>query len=200
MSNGYFIKRSKKYQNKVGFVNSRKLLHDNSKELVSVMKNLDIINNISSIFEIGSGGCRNLKYISDENNNIKMYCNDLVKEDSLNNCSIDIKDKINFIEGDTLQVLNKFNKHIDAYLSSDHLVHLKREKAIKVIEKIVSNKPKYIILRELAAEKQKIRKEKELQYNNYNFNKLLDKDYTEIFFKWSDQAVNHWFIKVFKHK
>lgn len=193
-----FLKSNELYQKKVGFYTSNEYLHNNSKELADILSNLDILIDVNNIFEIGSGGCRNLKYIYDKKK-IDLYCNDLSKKNSLKNCSEDIRDFVNFYEGDTLNVLNDFNKYIDLYLSSDHLVHLEKEKGIKVIEIINKNKPKYIVLRELDSKHENLNR-KPYRYSSYDFNKLLT-NYEEIFFKWS-YPVNKekWFIKIFKLK
>jgi hypothetical protein len=193
-----FLKSSEPYQKKVGFYTSNEFLHNNSKELVDILSNLDILIDVNNIFEIGSGGCRNLKYIYDKKK-IDLYCNDLSEKNSLNNCSNDIKDIVNFYEGDTLNILNNFNKYIDLYLSSDHLVHLEKAKGIKVIEIINKNKPKYIVLRELDSKHENLNR-KPFRYATYNFNELLT-NYEEIFFKWSFPVdEKKWFIKIFKLK
>ena len=71
----------KSYQTKVE-KNARELLHQNSQELVEILNNHDVIKDDISVFEMGSGGARNLYYIWKENNSVKLYANDLFAEES----------------------------------------------------------------------------------------------------------------------
>lgn len=134
------------YQSYIG-IHAKKKLHDNSKELVQLLKDNDILKDNLSIFELGAGPCRNLSYIYKENNTIKLYANDLWKNASFDNMDNSIKEIINFYEADTLSLLRNNNIKVDLMISSDHLMHIKD---IIEIMKLITNKwrPNYLLLRE----------------------------------------------------
>ena len=140
----------RKYQDRVGQF-ARKELHDNTIELVKKLEENDLLKDSYHYFEIGAGGARNLYYIWNKNNNIKISCNDFWEEESKHNMHPDIKDIINFYEGDTEVILENFPKdlNVDVLLSSDHFMHLPINKAEGIISSILNIvKPKYIVLRE----------------------------------------------------
>lgn len=76
------------------------------------------------------------------------------KDSSLNNMHPEIKSIVNFIEGDSEDIINNNVIHnLDIFLVSDHFMHLQYEKADNIIKKIISSwKPKYIMLREIKKE------------------------------------------------
>ena len=140
----------KKYQKRVGYW-GRELLHNNSKELVSILNKNNIIKDNMSIFEMGSGGARNLYYIWKENNTVKLYANDLHENASRNNMHPDIKNIITFYEGDSEEIFNKCQvDNLDLLLVSDHFMHLQYDKADKILKNILTKwSPKHIMLREV---------------------------------------------------
>jgi hypothetical protein len=141
------------YQNAVG-MNSSSTLHENSKELVKLLKQHNILNSESKIFELGSGPARNLHYINVEFKTNNIYCSDLFAESSKNNMSESIKNIITFYEGDSQDIIdNNIIEDLDLFLVSDHFMHLQYEKADYIIKMILKNwNPKYIMLRELKKE------------------------------------------------
>ena len=141
------------YQNAVG-MNASLTLHENSKELVKLLKQHNILNSNSKIFELGSGPGRNLHYINEEFKTNNIYCSDLFAEASKNNMSESIKNIITFYEGDSEDIINNnIIKDLDLFLVSDHFMHLQYEKADYIIKMILKTwNPKYIMLRELKKE------------------------------------------------
>lgn len=148
------------YQNSVGMKAAARL-HDNSVELVEILTKNELLRLDSKIFELGSGPARNLYYIYktlQENNydtsNLELSCSDLWKDASLRSMNEDIKKIINFIEGDSEDIINNnIILNLDIFLVSDHFMHLQYDKADYIIKKIMSDwKPKYIMLRELKKE------------------------------------------------
>jgi hypothetical protein len=141
------------YQSAVG-MSARQLLHDNSIELVNILKQENILQQLKQVFELGSGPARNLYYLWLENKQINLNCSDLFKEASLENMHPDIKNIINFYEGDSQNIIDTINiKNLDLFLVSDHFMHLQYEKADHIIKKLISEwKPNYIMLRELKKE------------------------------------------------
>lgn len=143
----------KAYQGSVG-MRARTALHENSKELVSILKSNQLPISKFKVFEMGSGGARNLHYILEEFPRVKLYCSDLFKDASENQMSPEVKKVINFYEGDSEDVANQQPvKNIDLFLVSDHFMHLQYDKADNIIKTIIKDwKPKYIMLRELKKE------------------------------------------------
>src|SRR6056300_1655642 len=94
------------YQAKVG-QNARDLLHKNSKELVDILENNNVIKDEMSVFEMGAGGARNLYYIWKKNNSVKLYANDLFESESKKQMHDGIKDTITFYEGDSEEIFNE---------------------------------------------------------------------------------------------
>ena len=141
------------YQTGVG-MKSRKILHDNSKELADILDSHGLLKPGAKIFELGSGPCRNLYYIWVKQNNLSLYCNDLFREASYAEMHPDIRDKINFFEMDSEDmVVNNPIKDVDVFLSSDHFMHLEKEKAEKIITTVLKVwQPKNILLREVKKE------------------------------------------------
>jgi len=141
------------YQSAVG-INARAMLHNNSVELVSILKNNNILDSTSSVFELGAGPARNLHYMHKEFKINKLYCSDLFLQASFDNMSDDIKEIITFYEGDSQDIIdNNFIPNLDLFLVSDHFMHLQYDKADYIIKKILSTwKPNYIMLREIKKE------------------------------------------------
>jgi len=138
------------YQGSVG-MKARKMLHENSKELVEILKNNNVLNENSSIFELGSGPARNLYYIYKEFKTNNLYCSDLFLQSSFDNMSDEIKNVVRFYEGDSQEIIdNNILNDLDLFLVSDHFMHLQYDKADYIIKKIMSDwNPNYIMLREL---------------------------------------------------
>lgn len=143
----------KEYQTKVG-INARPMLHDNSKELVSILKQNSIPVSGFKVFELGSGGARNLHYILKEFPGVKLYCSDLFEESSKTQMSQEVLNEITFYEGDSEDIVNANPiKDLDLLLVSDHFMHLQYKKADNIIKTIIKDwQPKYIMLREIKKE------------------------------------------------
>lgn len=182
------------YQNKVG-MKARTLLHDNSKELTEILSKLNILQESKRVFEIGAGGCRNLKYFLEVNPNLNLSCNDLFKEASIKNMAEEVKNKVNFIEIDTLDLFKEYDVKTDILLASDHLMHLQREKIKKIIPLLRDKwSPKYIVLRECKKEAEVESQPRLCHEEEYN---RLEKKYNIIFEKISEND-NNYYIKVYK--
>lgn len=143
----------KGYQSAVGMRANSKL-HENSKELVEILKNNNILDSKSSIFELGSGPARNLHYIHKEFKTDNIYCSDLFKKESVDNMSYEMKEIVEFYEGDSQDIIdNNVINNLDLFLVSDHFMHLEYAKADHIIKKIISDwNPKYVMLREIKKE------------------------------------------------
>lgn len=187
------------YQNRVGY-KARKILHDNSKELVRVLNEHNLIQSGYHYFEIGAGGGRNLWYLFQENSNVKLSCNDLWKEASLSNMHPDIKGITNFYEGDTEEVLLEYSgEDIDVLLSSDHLMHLLREKGANILNTIVDRiRPTYVVLREVKEENQTPEEKAKHFAKNYQDYSILNSAYDLIHEQTSH--VEDFFIRIYKRK
>ncbi len=142
----------KSYQERVGHWPKYDFLTKNSIELANFLDSHKLLKDEINIFEMGSAGCRNLKYINDLNENVNLFANDLNKENSFKNMHNSIKNKVKFYESDTLSLVseNEPDVDIDILISSDHMMHIDKESVIEIIDKIKDKwKPKYILLREL---------------------------------------------------
>ena len=141
------------YQRAVG-MGASEVLHKNSRELVNILKKHSILNNQSSVFELGSGPARNLYYIYKEFGINNLFCSDLFRDASLNSMSTEIKDIVTFFEGDSQDIIdNTIIPNLDLFLVSDHLMHLQYDKADHIIKTIIEKwNPPYIIIRELKKE------------------------------------------------
>lgn len=166
----------KSYQSKVG-QNARQLLHNNSKELVSILNKHNVIKNDMRVFEMGAGGGRNLYYIWEQNNTVKLYANDLFEDASKKQMHSDIKNIITFYEGDSENIFKECRvDNLDLLLVSDHFMHLQYEKADNIIKNVISEwAPEYIMLREVKKEFESASHPK--LYHNYsqllNYYKLI---------------------------
>jgi hypothetical protein len=141
------------YQRAVG-MGASEVLHKNSRELVNILKKHSILNNQSSVFELGSGPARNLYYIYKEFGINNLFCSDLFRDASLNSMSAEIKDIVTFFEGDSQDIIdNTIIPNLDLFLVSDHLMHLQYDKADYIIKTIIEKwNPPYIMIRELKKE------------------------------------------------
>ena len=193
---GWFGKQrfSEQYQNAVG-INAASFLHENSKELASILKDHGVLTKNVSIYEIGAAGGRNLKYIQDLQPTAKFGCNDLYKNQSFNNMADSIKEIIEFDEADTLDLVRDKNIKVDLLVCSDHLMHIQYDRAKEIIETI-SDKwcPTFIILRE-------VKKEFEAPmhprlFHNYDY--FLEK--YEVIHEQDSIQNNEYFIKLLKIK
>ena len=187
----------KSYQTKVGF-GARELLHKNLKELVQILNNNNVITNGMSVFEMGAAGARNLYYIWEQNNSVKLYANDLFETESKQQMHDDIRDIINFYEGDSEDVFDECRVDgLDLLLVSDHFMHLEYKKADNIIKNVMSKwMPEYILLREVKKEFEKPEHPKLF----HNYDQLL-KDYNLISNTTSEHAVCFsYFIWLLKRK
>ena len=126
------------YQNGVGHFGDQNL-HKNSLELIKIINKSKIIfnENTFKVLEIGAAGCRNLKYIQDEYNNIQFFANDLHKNASFKNMHDNIKNVINFYEEPTQTFIKKWDKNdFNLIIDSDHLVHINYTDSNKILTHI----------------------------------------------------------------
>lgn len=189
------------YQSGVG-INARKILHDNSKELVEVISKFDVVKPGSKVFELGAGPCRNLYYIWTHQKQITLFCNDLFKDASFESMHPDIRQVVNFYELDSEEMaVNHALKDIDLFLVSDHFMHLEYGKADRIIDAIITKwKPSYILLREVKKEFENISHPR--LYHNYE---KFDKDYDTLLEKTSEtnekaHLAGAYFIRLLKRK
>ena len=128
------------YQSAVGMSASGRL-HENSVELVRILAENKLLNEDSKIFELGSGPARNLYYIYKtlkeneyDTTNLQLHASDLWKQSSMNSMHTDIKDIINFLEGDSEDIINNnLIPDLDIFLVSDHFMHLQYNKSDNII-------------------------------------------------------------------
>ena len=138
------------YQDGVG-ERSDDVLQKVSEDIVSFLEEVNIIQDGIKIFEIGAGGCRNLRHIYEVNSNVKLYANDLHKEASFKNMDPMIQKVVQFHEIDTLKLTREMVfENIDLLISSYHLMHIDEDTWQDIIDNIKDKwKPKYIFLNEL---------------------------------------------------
>ena len=146
------------YQDKIA---NRKILHQNSVELVNFINAKKIMPLISSIHEIGCGSGRNLGYMQRKINlnGIFLSGNDLSRESCFSYMDNDLKKLITFYEQDTLSFLKnevKNKKQVDLLLSSDHLMHLGRDIIKNVYFLMSQYTNKFILLREPYGQRVKV--------------------------------------------
>lgn len=191
----------KGYQSRVGQF-ARALLQDISKEVRDELKKQNLIKDNFHFFEIGSGGARNLWYIWKENDSITLSCNDFWEDASRQNMHKDIKEIINFYEGDTEDVLNELPKiNIDVLLSVDHMMHLPRTKGSNVIKLINDKiKPKYVVLRERSKEYETPEEIAQSYPRNYHNYENLEKNYELFYEKAESEVAKEYFIRFYKLK
>lgn len=120
-------------------------LHDVSIELLCLIYSLDF----SKLLELGTGCGRNVYYFNKFIPDREYLGNDLNKEKCFKFMKDDIKEKITFIEKDTLNfILDNKDLKPDLILDSDHLMHLHPDSVCQVLEKICTEwRPKYFITR-----------------------------------------------------
>jgi hypothetical protein len=192
------------YQASVGMKAEPKL-HANSLELAQILYSYDVLKPGIKIFEMGAGPCRNLYYIYSLQNDIKMFCNDLFKNESIQEMHEDIKNLVTFYEKDSEDmIVNNLIPDLDVFLVSDHFMHLQYDKADKIIDAIIEKwKPKYILLREIKKEFEK--PDHPRLYHNYakfekNYDVILDKTSNTSVDREKPHLKNAYFIKLLKLK
>ena len=138
------------YQKRVGW-NAGERLHENSRELLSILIEHTDLNEGSKIFELGSGGARNLHYIHQHFGMTDIHCSDLWEEATKREMTEAMRKYTTFYEGDSEDIINyQVMTDLDLFLTSDHLMHLQHEKTDYIIKKIMSDwRPKYMMMREL---------------------------------------------------
>lgn len=181
------------YQKLVG-INAREHLHKNSIELCDVLQEHDVIKDNIKIFEIGAGGCRNLKYIHDKNNTIQLFANDLYKEASVNQMHETIKEKVIFFEVETQKLFDEQNfTDLDLLVTSDHLMHIEKEAGEKILFQIKDNwKPEYVLIREIKKEYESLKHPR--IWHNYS---VLQENY-EIIHEQDSAQDEKYFIILYK--
>ncbi len=183
---------SPNYQSTVG-MNASKKLHKNSIELLNILEENSVT--LNSVFELGSGPGRNLHYILEKFPDARYYCSDLFKDSSLKSMSKELRNVVEFIEGDSEDVIKFPIENLSLFLSSDHLMHLNYPKADFIIDQINSIwKPDYILLREIIKEYET----PEYPRLFHNYDKFL-KFYDKVYEKHSEQD-NVYFIWLLKRK
>ena len=169
---------NRSYQDRVGQYPRHSFLTNNSIELAKFLNDNNLLKDNINIFEMGSGGCRNLKYINDLNKTVNLFASDLYKDASFKNMHESIKDKVTFIEMDTLTLVRNFENDydIDILISSDHLMHIDKESVVEIIDKIKTKlKPKYVLLRELFSKVgEEINRDWPRVYHEYNLEDVYD--------------------------
>ena len=141
---------TKSYQDGVG-EQSGDVLQKVSEDIVLFLAEANIIQDGIKIFEIGAGGCRNLRHIYDLNNNVELYANDLHKDASFKNMDPRIQAVVHFYEMDTLALTKEMMfEDIDLLISSYHLMHIDEDSWEEIVDNIKDKwKPKHIFLNEL---------------------------------------------------
>lgn len=138
------------YQRKVG-KNARKLLHDNSKELVKLFDEHVGVNTIHCVMGIGAGACRNLKYFYDANPRLKFIASDLYyNKEEFHSDMLKLQESgaLVFEQMDTLDFVITRRLNPDLLIFSDHLMHLKKSTVIKVIQNVLASDTEYVLIRE----------------------------------------------------
>ena len=179
-----YINRFKKsdnglsYQSRVGHWPKHKFLTENSINMAKILNENKILKDGINIFEMGSGGCRNFKYINDLNENINFYANDLNEDASFQNMHDDIKDKVTFFEKDTLSLVREYEPDfkIDLLISSGHFMHIDTESFTEILDVIKNKwKPQQILLREVFdKEKENVTREYPRHCHDYDLEDLYD--------------------------
>lgn len=183
------------YQAAVG-MNASEKLHQNSRELVEVLKGFHVIKDGFNVFELGAGPCRNLHYINESFNNINLFASDLNEKASRQHMSDEMNKKVTFFEGDSEDVINNLTINLDLLIVSDHFMHLQYEKVDSIITKLITNtKPEYILMRELC-------KEFETPDHPRLYHPSYDKLYTsyDLIYETLSKQDNAYFIKILKRK
>lgn len=184
----------KTYQKQVG-MNASEKLHLNSRELVRIVEKSITFNNIESIFELGSGPARNLYYFNKKKPELIISSSDMFKESSFENMDSTIAKKINFIEGDSEEVIKNYEEGADLFLISDHLMHLQYEKADIILKEIINRiLPKYLLIREVKKEFEAPKHPR--LYHNYD---QLNERYN-ILVETSSKQDKNYFIKLLERK
>ena len=125
------------YQSSVG-MKARDTLHQNTEELASILQENSLSVSNFKVFEMGSGGARNLHYILKKFPGVELHCSDLFQEASVNEMSEEVRSIVNFYEGDNEDIANQHPvKNLDLLLVSDHFMHLQYEKADNIIKKVI---------------------------------------------------------------
>lgn len=144
------------YQRRIA---KRKKLKNNSQELAKIFSDLSLLKSETHLFELGCGSGRNLHYLLMLNSEIHISGNDLDKEQCFKYMKDIVKNNINFIELDTLALVNNHLIHPDIVLSSDHLMHIPSDVIESIANSINNNwKSKFIVLRESTVSREKIPK------------------------------------------
>jgi len=171
---------------------AKAFLHENSKELLQILIDNKVKVN-GNVFELGAGPGRNLHYIKEHFTDCNIYASDQYKD--LKNASELVRKEIKFYEADSIDMIKEPIKDTQLFISSDHLMHLRYDKADSIIKTILSDwNPEYILLRE-------IKKEFETPEHPrlfHNYEQFFTK-YNKVFEKTSDQA-EEYFIWLLKRK
>lgn len=184
-----------RYQSAVGMSASERL-HQNSRELVEILKRADIVKAGFNVFELGAGPCRNLHYINESFENINLFASDLYESASRQYMSEEINKKVTFFEGDSENVINNLAIRPDLLIVSDHFMHLQYEKVENIINTIVTEiRPSYILIRELRKE-----------FETPEHPRLFHKSYETFLYSYDvihedlSKQDNAYFIKLLKRK
>jgi len=138
--------------NKDGYqkcIANRKMLHDNSQEVVSVLKEFNVLDEGAMVLEVGCGCGRNLAYILEAFPTVHPMGNDLVKSQCFKYMDKNLKEEIDFFEIDTQSFFREYCLYADLMLVSDHFMHLDDPTYLEVAEHICTTwRPSYLMIRD----------------------------------------------------
>ena len=153
-------------RNKAGYqrlIATQPFLHENSEELIKFLDENNIFFDGISVFEIGCGCGRNLKYMADAQPTARLAGNDLSKALCFKHMAKNLKKVIDFREIDTKSLFSGKPYQCDLLISSDHMMHLDPDTAQFVLRAICDSwKPKYFVTRE--SKRDRIVKGKAIKY------------------------------------
>jgi len=130
-------------------ISNSKKLKKNSEKLVKILEQFNVLHSIHSVFEMGCGCARNLLYLYRKNPNLILYGNDLIRESCFQYIDESIRNKIIFIEKDSVSLSSLENYSVDLFLAIDHLMHLDYKDVQNILGNIVDKwKPSFILIRD----------------------------------------------------
>ncbi len=148
-------------KNKMGYqkkIASKGFLHENSRTLTSFLGQHGLPEPGSTVFELGCGSGRNLHYLLGVED-LKLVGNDLCRSECLKHMEPQVKQRVRFIEQDTLSLLQGDPFQVDLLLASDHFMHLPPESLQTCLNLLVDRwSPSFICLRECLTARLKPRK------------------------------------------
>ena len=183
-----------------------KRLHCNSEELTTVLRRFKLLGDEATIFEIGCGNGRNLDWFLRENPKIVIKGNDLVQKKCVRHMAEIVKDRIEFLEIDTLSLFRNHKFDVDVLVSSDHLMHVHPDSISEILDLIkIKWKPSWILMRESKKDRPAAKKSVAKYSHNYGallenysvasaFRSVGDKDFAVTLFRHEDFSFEHYDI------